>query len=247
MPSPLPPLLPNSPPGLCALLLAGLGLLGCVQAPPLVESKLPAETIPAGPPTPPFTLGPGDVLAVNIAGHPDLARPEVPLRIDPDGNLVLPLIGNVSLSGLSVAESKQALEAALSPFIVDPQVGLSVTTFAARQAFVLGEVLQPGGVPLDRPLNALQVLSLAGGVKDGGDRKQVALLRLQDGELAVHFFNAATPDAGGLVPIHPDDLIFVRLSKGGVFREQIVPVLQAAAPIFGALTNVIVVSDALDK
>ena len=63
----------------------------------------------------------------------------------------------------------------------------------------------------------------------------------------MHFFDAATPDAGGLLPVYPDDLIFVRLSRGGVFREQIVPVLNAAAPIFGSITNLVVVSDALDK
>lgn len=235
---------PPLPAGLLALIALAPS---CVQAPPLVRSDLPPETLPAAPPPPPFTLGPGDVLTLNIAGHPDLARPEVPLRIDPDGNLVLPLIGSVRLAGLSVVESKQAIEAALERFVIEPEVGLSVQTYAARQAFVLGEVERPGGVPLDRPLNLLQVLALAGGVREGGDRDQVALLRVQAGQLAVHFFDAATPDAGGLLPVYPDDLIFVRLSRGGVFREQIVPVLNAAAPIFGSITNLVVVSDALDK
>lgn len=219
---------------------------GCVSVPPLVEGTVPAASFDLTSSDLISALGPGDLLSVTVVGHPDVARPEVPQRIDPQGNLNLPLVGSVELAGLTVAEGRDRIETELARYIKEPKVGLAVSESAARQAFVLGQVAKPGAYVLDRPTNALQLLAKAGGAVTGGDRQQVALLRERDGELEVHFFDAGTPDVTGLVAVHPGDLVFVRLSRGGAFKEQLVPVLQAAAPIVGSLTNLIVVSEALE-
>ncbi|QDU67152.1 polysaccharide biosynthesis/export family protein [Engelhardtia mirabilis] len=229
-----------------AALVAGLlWIAGCASVPPLASSTAPPESFTDSASLAPYTLGPGDLLRVTVFGHAELAPPEFPLRIDPQGNLSLPLTGPIEIAGKSVVEAREQIEQALGTYLIDPAVGLSVEEYAARRAFVLGEVRKPGAYVLDRPITALQALSLAGGVGDGGDRDQVALLRVRDNELQVHIFNADTPGLDGLVVVEPDDLIFVRISKSGAFREQIIPVLQASTPIFGAITNLIVVSDAL--
>jgi polysaccharide export outer membrane protein len=186
-------------------------------------------------------------LDLTVVGHPDIAPSGVPQRIDPEGRLVLPYCGPIVLAGLSTSEARARIETQLGEYLQEPQVGLSVRAFAARQAYVLGEVTKPGGYVPDRPLTAMQVLALAGGVRTGGDRESVALMRARDGELEVHFFDAATPDMQGLIRVEPDDVVFVRQSRGGAFSEQVVPVLQAAAPIFSALTNLVVVTAALDN
>jgi protein involved in polysaccharide export with SLBB domain len=233
---------------------AGIGALfgllaaaGCVSAPPLVESTAPSDGVFGIAPSPLVaTLGPGDTLSISVVGHPDLARPETPVRIDAQGCVNLPLVGSIEVAGLTVAEGRDRIQTAFARYLKDASVGLAVAVPAARQAYVLGEVDRPGAFVLERPIDALQLLALAGGVKDGGDRTNVALMRAQGDELYVHFFDAATPDLGGAVAVHPGDLVFVRLSRGGAFKEQVVPVLQAAAPIFSSITSLIVVSDALD-
>lgn len=242
---------PNVPPGIgstCRVLLFVLAPLAvsCVSAPPLVEGTIPAESFGLAASPLIETLGPGDTLSVTVVGHPDVARPEIPLRIDAQGNVNLPLTGPVQVSGLTVSQGRERIETELARFLVDARVGLAVAEPASRQAFVLGQVRTPGAFVLDRPVNALQMLALAGGSISGGDREHVALMRERDGELEVHFFDAATPDPRGLIAVHPGDLVFVRLSKGGAFKEQVVPVLQAAAPIFSSLTSLIIVSDALE-
>ncbi len=233
-----------------ALALA-LGLGSCTHTPPLVESTLEHEANAAvfarAPEQAAFTLGSGDTLHVHLAGQPDFSAPGVPLRIDPEGKVALPYAGDVPVAGLSVADARALIQERLSEFYVDPALGLTVAEYAAREVHVLGEVQKPGGYVLDRPLDALRALSLAGGVREGGDREHVALLRVEGPDLAVHFFDAATPGLDGMMPVQPGDLLFVRLSKGGAFKEQIVPILQAAAPIFGAITNLVVVSDALEN
>ena len=226
----------------------GLALLlcGCASPPPLATGTVPATDFDRDRSLEPYTLGPGDVLRLTVFGHPEIAPPEFPLRIDPQGRLNLPLSGSVELSGLTVEQARGAVETSLSQYLREPAVGLSVEEYAARQAFVLGEVNKPGAFVLDRPLTALQVLSLAGGIAPDGDKDEVALLREQDGELQVHMFNAGTPGLDGLITVHPGDLVFVRQSGPGAFREQILPVLQGIAPIVGSITNLVVLTDALE-
>lgn len=232
--------------GSLAAAVATLAAHGCVSPPPLVEGTVPAASFGRESSELISALGPGDLLSLTVVGHPDVARPEVPQRIDPQGNLNLPLVGSVELAGLTVSQGRAKIETELERYLVEPKVGLAVTETAARQAFVLGEVAKPGAYVLDRPINVLQLLAKAGGAVSSGDRERVALMRESDGELEVHFFDAGTPDLGGLVAVHPGDLVFVRLSRGGAFKEQLVPVLQAAAPIIGSLTNLVVVSEALE-
>lgn len=218
---------------------------GCVSPPPLAEATASTHSFATTAQPASFPLGPGDLLHLTVVGQPDIAPAGVPLRLDPEGVLVLPYCGPLELAGLTTTEASALIRGALNEYLVEPEVGLSVAEFAARRAYVLGEVERPGAYVLDRPLTGLQVLALAGSVQRGGDRKNVALLRASGNDLEVHFFNAATPDAASLVRVEPDDVIFVRLSRGGTFSEQVVPVLQAAAPIFSALTNLLIVSDAL--
>lgn len=226
-------------------LAAALVATACVSAPPLVEATADTGAFTHTPSLAPYTLGPGDSLNLLVYGHPQFADPAVPLRIDPLGALHLPLAGAVHVAQMTVGEARTAIETALSAYLLEPAVGLSVASYAARRAYVLGEVGVPGAIVLDRPLTALQALSLAGGVTEMGDRVNVALMRVVNGELEVRFFDAATPNADGLVVVQPEDLLFVRLSKGGAFREQVVPVLQAAAPIFSSFTNLVIIADAL--
>lgn len=230
---------------LLAALLGAFGLVSCVSAPPLVEATTSETSFTTEASLAPYTLGPGDTLSLTVYGHPQFADPQVPLRIDPLGELHLPLIGGVELAGKTLGEARGTIEAALARFLVEPTVGISVREYAARRAYVLGEVGRPGAIVLDRPLTSLQALTLAGGVSEGGDRHNVALMRVVAGELQVHFFDAATPGVAGLMVVQPEDMLFVRQSKGGVFKEQVVPVLQAAAPIFSSITNMVVILNAL--
>jgi protein involved in polysaccharide export with SLBB domain len=217
----------------------------CVHVPPLAEGTAPATAFTREGNPAAYTLGPGDTLNVFVYGHADLVDPRVPLRLDPEGRLHLPLSGAIELSGLSIGAARERIETALAAYLVEPAVGLSVAEYAARRAYVLGEVGRPGAIVLDRPLTALQALSLAGGVTEVGDRSNVAIVRVVGEDVQVAFFDAATPGIAGLFVIEPEDLLFVRLSKGGAFREQIVPVLQAAAPIFSSITNLVVIVNAL--
>ena len=218
--------------------IVGCGLCAC-KARPLPQGLVPPEgaSISRDFDRESLALGPNDVVRVHVFGHPELSTPETGARLDFEGNLSLPLIGFVSLEGLKPQEAAARLHGRFAEFVKEPDVTLSVVEFSSRRFYVFGEVANPGAYVLDRPINALAAITLAGGPDDGADRENVCLLRQVDEFVAVHLFNVATPDSEGLVAVQPGDFIFVRQSGSGRFREQVLPVLQGIAPTMTSLVN----------
>lgn len=231
--------------GVAAALAAVLASHGC-KAPPLAQGNVPPSTIAAQFDWTAYTLGPGDLLAIAVFRHPEFSTPERGERVDPRGEVTLPLVGAVRVADLTPDEARAAIAERLAAYVVEPSVAVSVIEYGARRVYVFGQVATPGGFPLDRPLNALQALSLGGGFREGADREQVALVRADGDRMEVHVFDAATPGADGLVAVQPGDFIFVRQSGAGTFREQVLPYVQGLAPIVGSVTNLFVVGEALD-
>lgn len=229
-------------------LFAGL-LAGCswFQAPPLVEGTVASRIGTEEPAAPVLTLGPGDRVAVKVLLHPEISTVEAGVLLDPAGQIDLATTGPVSLNGLTVDEARARLTAELARYVREPRVSLSLLELASRRVYVFGEVDRPGAYVLDRPLTALQALTLAGGFRPGADRDQVALLRGTREELQVHFFDAATPGPAGMVAVQPDDFVFVRLSGAGTFRDQILPIVQSLVPPITGLASVVLVADKLGE
>lgn len=225
-----------------------LALLGGCRAPALPDSTAPEELRTIGRPVEAaaYGLGPGDLVHVTLLGHPELSSPPAGTRVDVEGRLPLPLIGAVEVAGLLPSEAQERVRAGFARFVIEPDVTLGVLEHGARRVYVGGEVAAPGAYPLDRPLNALQALSLAGPFQVGADRRNVCLLRAVDGFVEVHVFDAARPDGRALVPVRPDDFLFVRQTGGGTFREQALPYLQGLLPVISSFVNLGLVADAID-
>lgn len=229
--------------------LAGLALLlgaGC-RAPALPEPTDSEVRIDFS--IPPLLenteLGAGDLVSIVVRRQPELSSLEG-LRVDPGGQLRLPLVGAVQLAGRTLDAAEAEIEARLATYVKSPDVTLNLLESSRNAFFVFGAVRQPARYPLTEPLSAYQALAVAGGVEPGGDREQICLLREADGFVDVHLFDARTPNESGYVPIHPGDLLFVRLTGTGRFREQVLPVLQGIAPAVSSLVNLGLVSDAIN-
>lgn len=227
-------------------LLGGL-LAGCAwfRPPPLAEGTVESHIGDAAPSTPHLTLGPGDRLAVKVLLHPEVSTVEAGVLLDPAGQIDLPTLGPVALDGLTLDEARARLTDAFARYVREPRVSVTLLELASRRVYIFGEVERPGTYVLDRPLTALQALTLAGGFRPGADREQVALLRGDRSALQVYFFDGATPGPDGLVAVQPDDFLFVRLSGAGTFRDQILPVVQSIVPPITGLASVVVVADQL--
>ncbi len=202
-----------------------------------------------------YRVGPGDVLRVNVAGHPDLSsapyKQSIPgSPVDGRGTIQLPYIGAISVSGMTVFEIKEKVEQKLKRYLKRPAADIAVVEFGSKRVFVLGEVQNPGMFILDRPMTALQALSLTGGFTGDADRKQIALF---SGPIALDnlkAFDATTLEGAAANFLKSNDLIFVR-QRGAAgwaqWARDLVPVLQLVSLPVGTARDVALFQDIRDR
>ena len=144
------------------------------QAPPAATTKPAEAPAPPEPQTAPpgdaaaapategdYEVGAGDVLEINVFGNDDLSR--VP-TVQTNGAVTLPLLGEVQVSGLTIAEVKRKLTNLLAKdFLVNPQVEVKVKEYQSQFVSVVGEVNNPGRKPLRGRMRLLDVLVESGG------------------------------------------------------------------------------------
>ena len=77
-----------------------------------------------------YVISPGDVVALTVTGLPDL---NTRAPVDADGKIVLPLVGAVSVSGLSLADATAKVQAALPSKDLDHRLedGRTIPIFIA--------------------------------------------------------------------------------------------------------------------
>lgn len=126
-----------------------------------------AQTPQAGQAKPEHLLGPGDVIRVNVFQSPDLS---LETRINEQGQITFPLVGAVTVGGLSVPAAEQRIAKALrdGKFVLNPQVNILVMQIRSAQVSVLGQVGKPGRYPIEQVgAKVSEMIAAAGGVVPG--------------------------------------------------------------------------------
>jgi polysaccharide export outer membrane protein len=119
-----------------------------------------------------YTLGPGDQIRIWALGAEEISGD--PRRIDPTGNLDLPLVGRMRASGLSVDELRAELVNKLKADIREPIVSVEILEYGSQPVSIIGAVGEPGIHQLQGRRTLAEVLSLAGGTRpDAGSRIKV--------------------------------------------------------------------------
>ncbi|HVV46512.1 MAG TPA: polysaccharide biosynthesis/export family protein, partial [Bryobacteraceae bacterium] len=114
-----------------------------------------------------YVLGPDDVIAIRVPNIDEYATGGTnAIRIDPNGDVRLPLLGKIHAAGLTVDSLQDQVGMKLSRIMNHPDVTITVTDFASRPVSVLGSVKNPGVHQLGGRRTLLEVLSLAGGIED---------------------------------------------------------------------------------
>lgn len=163
-----------------------------------------------------YRLFPRDLVSIAILGEPEMS---IERRIDGDGRISLPLIGQIEIRGLSTvaAEAKIAQLYIDNQIFIRPQISLSVKEYYPREVFVLGQVREPGKISL--PIEATTISIVEAITKAGGftrisksDSVQVTR-RLPDGSEQSFTVNVSSIIEGkgqkAAYDIQPDDVIFV--------------------------------------
>jgi len=99
--------------------------------------------------------------------------------INKDGNIELPLLGQINVGGLTTAEARDKIFQKASVYYKDPTINVRLANFRVT---VLGEVAKPGTYNVDgERISVLDALGLSGDLTIYGKRENVMLIR-QDGE-----------------------------------------------------------------
>jgi polysaccharide export outer membrane protein len=129
-----------------------------------------------------YQIGPEDLLQITLFNIPEAEARVTPrtatVRVNQHGSIMLPLLGEITVKGLSVSALERALRERYDKYIHDPQVGVLVTEYRQRVS-VIGAVLKPGTVELTGPKTLIDVLALAGGLTEKAS-SQVHIYRNTD-------------------------------------------------------------------
>lgn len=130
-----------------------------------------------------FLLGPEDVLDIAVWRSPDLTQKDVVVR--PDGKIMMPLIGEVVVSGWTAKELANHISDRLKEFKENPSVSVLVKEVNSYYVFVLGQAVKPGKYQLKSHVNVLQAIAVAGGFTNFAAKNGMQVLRTvvtKDGE-----------------------------------------------------------------
>jgi polysaccharide export outer membrane protein len=142
----------------------------------------------AGPVAPPagrdipddYQIGAGDTLQISVWKEPDVSVPSVVVR--PDGMITVPLIKEVPVLGLTPRQVEKTIADGLSKYITDANVTVVVAAINSKKIYIIGAVRREGPLPYTYRMTVMQALSEAGGLTEYAKRKNIYIIRTENGK-----------------------------------------------------------------
>ncbi|MFW5768041.1 MAG: polysaccharide biosynthesis/export family protein [Bacteroidota bacterium] len=129
--------------------------------------------------------------------------------IDENGDVSLPVIGKLHLAGISRSQAVDTLEAIYSDYLSNPVVNIHIENFKIT---VLGDVAKPGTykIPNER-ITILEAMGLAGDLNMTGERKNILVIRDNQGEDITYRIDLTSGDVlnSPVYYLEQNDVIYV--------------------------------------
>ena len=169
----------------------------------------------------PYLVGPFDRIVIDVFGIPELSLREV--QADASGRISFPLVGVVSILGLTPAEIEDLLKARLrDQHVRDPQVTVNLKETISQVVTVYGEVKKPGQYPVLGRATLLTTLARAEGMDEFAKQSNVIVYRTVKGErlAAIYDLRAIRNGAYDDPELFANDLVIVDSSMARrLFRD----------------------------
>jgi polysaccharide export outer membrane protein len=163
-----------------------------------------------------YRLTPGDVLEFRFPFVSDLNQT---VTVQPDGFISLKDVPDVKVQGRTLAQVKEDVLAAYTPFVREPEFTVGLMQFEKPYFVVNGEIGTPGRHELRGATTLTQAIAFAGGTKSGANLSQVLLLRRTGDNVEVKEINVgrmfAKKDLAEDPLLRPGDMIVVPKSVLG--------------------------------
>lgn len=184
----------------------------------------------------PYLLGPGDTIQINVFEEEQFSGENARQRILADGSITLPLVGAISVAGLTLEEASQVITQELSSLIKRPIVNVRLVNARPVRVTIVGEVQRPGTYAVSpeeagsvvqgqvlgaRTVGApslTDVISLAGGITETAQIRNIEVIRQQRGNdtktINIDLWQLLQSGGGkGDITLRPGDRIVVPRSE----------------------------------
>ncbi|HSA06221.1 MAG TPA: polysaccharide biosynthesis/export family protein [Candidatus Gastranaerophilales bacterium] len=146
-----------------------------------------------------YTLGPNDIISINISNAPQYSLENA--RVQPDGYINIGLIGEINVSGMTVKELTDLLTEKYKKYIKNPQITVNIINTKPFLVYITGAVNNPGSYELNTNANNIQyfnsekpessierktpmltnILMAAGGIQHDADIENIQITNVIEG------------------------------------------------------------------
>jgi len=205
-------------------------------------------SLPAGAQATREVIGPGDTIRITAYRYPDLTTEA---RLSEDGTLNVPLVGEMSLKGMTPDQAARRIADRLKDgkYVVNPQITVHVLQARSRLVAVLGAVNTPGRYELDGTSAKISdVIAMAGGLDVSASDKAVlqASGAGKSEPITVDLLSIIQGDSTKNIEVRGGDSIFVprapvvyvygEVAKGGAYRIEPDMTVMQAISLAGGIT-----------
>ena len=165
-------------------------LLGLWLAVPALAQETPAAAPTTSPAATPsvsgsYTVNPGDLLEISVWKEEDLMKQ---VMVRPDGYFSFPLTGDIRAEGKTIEEIRAEIGNRVGRYVPDPVVSVAMLEPRGARVYVIGQVNRPGEFPINRYVDVIQALTMAGGTTPFAQLDSIKILRRNgDTQLAIPF------------------------------------------------------------
>lgn len=170
-----------------------------------------------------------DLLQIDVFQVQDLNRE---VRVGGDGNISLPLIGNVQAAGKTTGELEQTLEARYgASYLQSPEISVFQKESFGSRITLDGEFQKPGIYPSSAQSTLLQMVAQGGGLSKLADEKKVYIYRDAGTGRQVANYSIADIRAGKRADpkLYGGDVVVVFTSSGKIALQNLKDALGVAS------------------
>lgn len=150
------------------------------------------------------------------------------------GTINFPMLGLINVAGKSTRQLTEELRISLEKYLVEPGVRIRLQNFKIT---ILGEVAKPGVYPvINERITLLEAIGLAGDLTVYGRRKNVLLIREENGKREFIKIDLTDPNilTSPAYQLHNNDVVYVEPGKGKVASAE--EVYRILPIVFSGLT-----------
>ncbi|MDI6783086.1 MAG: polysaccharide biosynthesis/export family protein [bacterium] len=148
-----------------------------------------------------------DTIVLSVWQHADL---NVSAVVGPDGTISMPLVGEISVNGLTKQAAQELVTTKLKKYVKEPVVTINVTEYGGRRVRVLGQVNNPGSFSFVGQITLLEAVSRAGGPNNTAQLRQCAIFRGTETVIEIDLYELLYEKNMKLdIPLQPGDTVFI--------------------------------------